>query len=782
VKLSSFPLSIKLPLFLVAFCVLLSGVLITAVTRSFEQVLLTEMEQKFVQTFEERRSAVEGVFEDVRSEVSYVATSPSALQALQAMARAWDAIKDDPQGTLVDAYITKNPNQSAERYLLDRADGLEIYHVQHARFHAAFLSVVNRLGYDDLYLFNTQGDTIYSVNKQTDFAQNVAAQSSSPTGLSVVFEKALTAEEGLVHFSDFEPYAHGTEQPASFAASPVFSKSGVRLGVIAFQLSAQPHSEIVAQVSGMGRTGKMYLVGDDLLQKDVNDLENSFELGPVELQTAHLSEAMQGDQRVFENAIGIDGEASLALVAPLQAGGARWWLVAEKQIAEVTAPIAQQHFNLWGLTAICVTLMSVIGWFFASKLTKALGRLGIVMGQVADGDLDVDVKDALRSDEIGKMGQALVALKGKLKESEQADQVRMRLQQAQEDTVKTMNTALNRLSHGDLTHTIEDAFAPEHESLRTNYNDTVRNLKALIGDVVDSTASIRNGSVEIGKASEDLSKRTENQAATLEQTAAALEELTASVTTAAEGAKSVEGIVQNAKRDSQKNGQVVETAVEAMKAIEESSSHITKIIGVIDDISFQTNLLALNAGVEAARAGEAGKGFAVVASEVRALAQRSSDAAQEIKTLITGSTQQVERGAELVGKAGEALGSIVGQVENISDLMSDIAGGAEEQSLGLGEINIGVSQLEGVTQQNAAMVEEATAASMVLTKDASRLEDLIRQFKIDHTAKVNVETVAPSQTAAPMVHGEPLEAEKQFTAQSIVVKKAVNDDSVWEDF
>jgi methyl-accepting chemotaxis protein len=226
------------------------------------------------------------------------------------------------------------------------------------------------------------------------------------------------------------------------------------------------------------------------------------------------------------------------------------------------------------------------------------------------------------------------------------------------------------------------------------------------------------------------------------------------VKSAAEGARSVENIMEEAKQEAENSGVVVQSAVSAMTEIEQSSTHIAQIISVIDDIAFQTNLLALNAGVEAARAGEAGRGFAVVASEVRALAQRSSDAAMEIKTLISDSSRQVERGVDLVGKAGDALTNIVERVNHISKLVTDIAEGAVEQSTGLGEINTGVVQLDQVTQQNAAMVEEATAAGHMLNSDATKLAELVANFKVSGSSGIT-QTSAPKPAAStPTAHGD----------------------------
>ena len=252
--------------------------------------------------------------------------------------------------------------------------------------------------------------------------------------------------------------------------------------------------------------------------------------------------------------------------------------------------------------------------------------------------------------------------------------------------------------------------------------------------MAQASRSIRSRADDISTASEDLSRRTENQAATLEQTAAALDELTTSIRAAAKGAREVETIVQSARGEAEDSGKVVMSAVEAMNGIERSSDQISRIIGVIDDIAFQTNLLALNAGVEAARAGESGRGFAVVASEVRALAQRSSEASKEIKELITTSTQLVGRGVDAVGSAGQALTLMVDRVSHISTLVSDIATGAAQQSTALGEVNTGVTQLDQVTQRNAAMVEQSMTATQSLQQEALGLDALMANFTTSASA------------------------------------------------
>ncbi|WP_164736559.1 methyl-accepting chemotaxis protein [Pararhodobacter zhoushanensis] len=312
-----------------------------------------------------------------------------------------------------------------------------------------------------------------------------------------------------------------------------------------------------------------------------------------------------------------------------------------------------------------------------------------------------------------------------------ANEQQRQSQVEQELVVKDLGRGLRGLASGYLDTRLTDAYSGSYEQLRADFNETVETMESLMRSIASNAMEIRARAEEISASSDDLSHRTENQAATLEETAAALDELTASVRTAAESASEVESVVADARKEAEKSGQVVSEAVSAMSMIRQSSNEISQIIGVIDDIAFQTNLLALNAGVEAARAGDAGRGFAVVASEVRALAQRSSEAAKQIKTLITGSAEQVETGVGLVGRAGDTLRMIIERVSNIDQLIGGIATGSREQSAGLGEINVGVSQLDQVTQQNAAMVEEVTAAATTLNTESSALTQIVSRFRLN---------------------------------------------------
>jgi methyl-accepting chemotaxis protein len=285
------------------------------------------------------------------------------------------------------------------------------------------------------------------------------------------------------------------------------------------------------------------------------------------------------------------------------------------------------------------------------------------------------------------------------------------------------------LAAGDLTQSMNGQFHGAFKNLQDNVNATMTSLRTIMSEIRSAIDMINSGAGELRGASDDLSKRTEQQAASLEETAAALEQITSAVKNSSERSLEASGMVQEARRNTEESNKVVESAVEAMGRIEKASSEIGQIINVIDEIAFQTNLLALNAGVEAARAGEAGKGFAVVAQEVRELAQRSATAAKDIKTLINRSGDEVRSGVDLVSRTGEALRQIEGRVIKINEHVNSIATAAREQSTGLSEVNVAVNQMDQTTQQNAAMVEESTAATNRLAEEAKNLSVLVARFK-----------------------------------------------------
>ena len=406
------------------------------------------------------------------------------------------------------------------------------------------------------------------------------------------------------------------------------------------------------------------------------------------------------------------------------------------------------------LGVVAGLIVMLIASFFAVRawISRPLNTLAGTMTTLAGGNLDIAIAETERRDEVGGMARAVQVFKDNglrtraLEASSEAERHASEAERERNlETDRVRNAAmaqateglaggLKRMAGGDLSCELTQAFSAEFESLRQDFNAAVGQLRTTLQSVSEATGSIDSGSRELSQAANDLSRRTEQQAAALEETAAALDEITANVSQSTKRAEEARSKALEANGSANHSTKVVSDAVAAMQRIEQSSGQISNIIGVIDEIAFQTNLLALNAGVEAARAGEAGKGFAVVAQEVRELAQRSAQAAKEIKELIRHSASEVEGGVRLVTETGEALKVINQHVNDINLQLDAIALSAREQSVGLAEVNAAVNQMDQTTQQNAAMVEQSTAASASLATEADRLRQLVGQFQVGSAA------------------------------------------------
>ncbi len=470
-------------------------------------------------------------------------------------------------------------------------------------------------------------------------------------------------------------------------------------------------------------------------------------------------------------------------------------LVAERRAEQMEA-LAAARTTLIAGALFALAAAAAMAWLLSRAIAAPVAAMTGVMERLAGGDNTVEVPAVGRKDEVGQMAEAVLAFKEAALEKVrvEADAVRARgqaeterhereaekVREAEQDaiTISTLAEGLGRLAQGDLTYRIDVVLAPKAEQLKTDFNAAVAALQQTMSTISGSMANMQSGAGEISSAADDLSRRTEQQAASLEETAAALDQITATVRKTAEGANHARTVVETARADAQESAMVVGRAVDAMGEIEGSSKEIGQIIGVIDEIAFQTNLLALNAGVEAARAGEAGRGFAVVASEVRALAQRSAEAAKEIKVLITASSTQVGAGVSLVAETGKALQRIVTQVAEINGVVAEISASAHEQATGLHQVNTAVNQMDQVTQQNAAMVEQSTAASHALANEAVELARLMGRFSIGAAAPD-----APTRRPAPRPAGKPLRGQAYSSGAATAVKLAPHGAAdTWEEF
>lgn len=492
---------------------------------------------------------------------------------------------------------------------------------------------------------------------------------------------------------------------------------------------------------------------DALEQAIVTDLTRLVEQG-----------APDADYDKIDNVIDSAGDTMAGMLSDIAQKGGQ---AVRERLAEADAASGAAFYIqlMAGMAALILTLAMQI--FHGNSLKNGINAVRGSMLRILDGDIQTPIQAIERGDEIGEMARATElfrkaaeekrALEDSSEEARRTIESERQQQEARqrEDAaairfaVDALKHGLQRLADGDITAQIDTPFREDFDGLRRDFNQTITELQSVVSEIRVNSISIQSYSRQMQSAAEDLAKRTEQQAASLEQTSAALDQITARVRTSAERANEAGGMVEGTRQTSERSGKVVADAMSAMERIEDASREIGNIINVIDEIAFQTNLLALNAGVEAARAGEAGKGFAVVAQEVRELAGRAATAAKDIKTLVHKSSEEVRNGVDLVTATGDVLSHIGEDVVQISDHVLSIAAAAHEQNTGLSEINAAVSQMDQVTQRNAAMVEETNAASVTLAQDADKLIQVISRFKLGERIGSYTAPKAVSEPARP---------------------------------
>ncbi|MGY5799780.1 methyl-accepting chemotaxis protein [Rhizobium sp. LEGMi12c] len=604
------------------------------------------------------------------------------------------------------------------------------------------------------------------------------------------------------------PYlAQGTDVPTTMSsiAYPVMS-GGKLIGIAGVDISLNSLSTKLQKMQPFG-SGRVLLVSQDnkwLVAPSADLLMKDYNGSGADVIKAALSSSSAS---ILKNLSDAGSEEFDRVVYPFAVPGlnATWVVLIDVPHSATAAPVRDQTYmmivaGLLVLAAVMLALYVAVRSF----VQKPLAGLVASVNRLSAGNYAEPVAGQAGADEVGSVAKALegfrfaladtkrlegeandqrLAAEGERRRSESERNESVTLQR---HIVAILGQSLAELSKGNLTQRITDDFPGEYAQLKQDFNAALTSLEETVHTVNVSVGNIGSGTGEISNSASDLARRTEQQAASLEETAAALNELTAQVNSSAENARTAASSVNAASQDAEHSGEIVQKAISSMHGIEQSSQEVSRIISVIDEIAFQTNLLALNAGVEAARAGEAGKGFAVVAQEVRELAQRSANAAKEIKTLINTSAGQVKEGVDLVGRTGDALHKIAQQVMEINGLIRQISASASEQAIGLKEINSAMNQMDQVTQQNAAMVEETTASSVALAEEAQSLRTLVARFRTARAIQENASALrATAQQmrapAAPRRAAPPVAAPARKAIPQTQGANALAQDD-WEEF
>ncbi len=669
----------------------------------------------------------------VEQSISELSQNAAIAQALETMTNVVPTEKD----AIIQAF--RREGVSEEERASFNGEGLRLlYAIRHATINAAIASVWRNTRVSDIYVIDKTGLIIYSVTKGKNFLTNVTEPQNS--AIKELFDRIEAGKDGVVSNTGFSssndsamigmPLAVSNWGQLQRKGAVIMRISPDRIGAVVTpeETGKSIDDAVLLSAEGKLRAGVLSGGTDAAVSESLVALSNTSEAGTVMAQTPA-------------------GNIFYAY-RPVSVFGQKHLLAIGQQESEVLAAANDLAFWATLATLAVLAIMTLIGIFVSASLTKPLTGLAGLMERLNGGENDIEIKAVSRGDEIGTMARALESFRQGIldkqhmeaeshRKSEELDEERAqremekaRSAQELEEAVDALATGLANLAAGRLDLRIEKSFVPSLDHLRIDFNNSIAGLDATISSIGESANAIRSGSGELKSASEDLSRRTERQAAALEEAAAALGDMTQAVNVSLSRCNVAVEATAGTMQDAHKSTAVVKEAIVAMERIETSSAKIRQIIDVIDQIAFQTNLLALNAGVEAARAGEAGKGFAVVAQEVRELAQKSAAAARDITTLIATSAGDVESGVALVLKTGESLEQIQKRIQSVNDQIGEIATASREQSGRLSEINASVNELDHVTQQNAAMVEETTAAAFSLANEADGLTEQVGQFSV----------------------------------------------------
>jgi methyl-accepting chemotaxis protein len=784
----------KLPIAAAILTLVTVGVASVASLMVSSHFLTIQSNEKLQAVADGRRNQVETYLQTIDEDLRQMSRDAKVLEAVSGFGFTWGFVPGDKTAELQKRYITDNPNPLGQKDELDSA-GVDGYDASHKNVHTYLREFIKKRGYYDLFIINAEGDVIYSVFKEADFATNLATGEWSDTGLAKVWKDVVAANDpNKIIFDDYAPYAPSAGGPASFIGEAIVKGDAI-VGTLILQMPNDAIGRIMSNTTGLGETGETVLlksdgtfISDSQKTNEVEALNVKLNLEPRMLEEAFIEQPTGTIE-------GYRGETYRVSTAGLSFEGAGWIVATLAAESEVMEGYNTLRNIILLISAVLMAAALGAAFLFSRSITNPMKDVIDNMKELVAGNTDLELKGQSRKDELGEIYQAVSVFrdaaieKGRLEE--EGEEVRTQTEQERKrneelkameaqklaDAIDALARGLTQLSEGDLTANISTPFEGELDRLRTDFNTSIAKLSETMGRITDVSVTLKDNSGEISNATNELSQRTETQAASLEETSAALDEITATVRETSERAKEASDKAKDARQDTEKSSEVVSNAVSAMEGIEKASSDITNIINVIDEIAFQTNLLALNAGVEAARAGEAGKGFAVVAQEVRELAGRSANAAKEIKSLINTSNVEVGEGVKLVKETGDVLAKISGQVSNIEARIVNVATGANDQLSSIESVSGSVNEMDKRIQQNAAMAEETTAATARLVEEINQLSHMVQTFRITDENQSHFE---PQSHAEPKPHKNvnyPVTVMKTTSSAAIA-----NDKMEWDEF
>lgn len=700
--LSKMNIAVKLPLVMIALAALNAGLSFTVSDYLSRTHGVEEATARVEGVLESKHEEVGLYLQSIEQDLSVLARNDYVRQALVDYMDAWFAMGFHQKETLHKAYITDNKNELGQKHKLDYADDGSDYSAVHKKYHPWFRHFLESKGYYDIFLFSPNGDVVYTVFKELDFATNVVTGQWKDTDLGAVFRAVKSnPKAGTQVFSDFKPYAPSANVPASFIAEPILNEDGSFAGAIAFQMPIARINDTMKNTSGLGETANIYMVGVDHLMRtqDLHSTENSILVTKVDEEGVDLALADGKGAMITKDAH--SGEQVVMGYAPLDFKGTKWAMIVEVSKDEIMDGVYEQEFYAALVSLGILLLVGLVTILFARQITVPINRMVAVMKTLANGDYSASVPSLDRGDEIGGMAQAVQVFKenGLEMRNMQAEQERLK-KKGEEDKIAAMNA-------------MADDFNARTGAIIQALSQSADMMQTTAQQMLQASSQTTQASTMVASAAEEASTNVQTVASATEELASSSSEI----------ARQVNDVAMNANSAAHE-AEATSASVQELNAMADS---IGEVVGAIKDIADQTNLLALNATIEAARAGAAGKGFAVVADEVKKLATETAQKTEEID-------QRVNRIQGAIRGAVEAMNSIIASVRKIDSATTSVAGAVEEQNAATAEIGRNVTEASAGTSQVSQGIGDVQSAATQTSQSA------------DHVLQMAVELAKNAET------------------------------------